>query len=153
MSGNFLSCLKFGKTLSGLRREGGISLGTLQWIRASTRIEGRISWFFSSYSSKLGVLLELRWGHQGPAHAASGKFSLHVSCEGPLGISLQSLLGTPSPCGVLAGTSGFLFSADKVLGVPLEFLQGSQALSRVETCKSAFLSSWKSNVRILVELT
>ena len=36
------------------------------------------------------VPLELRRGLQGPACVASGKASLHASCEGPLGIPLQS---------------------------------------------------------------
>ena len=39
------------------------------------------------------------------------------------------------------------------LGVPMEFQQGSQASFLVETCKSAFLSSFKSSVRLPVELT
>ena len=39
------------------------------------------------------------------------------------------------------------------LGAPLEFPQGSQASSHVELCKSAFLLSWKSSVRVPVELT
>ena len=59
MSGNFLSCLK------GVRREGGISLVMPQGKNASSPIEGRISWFFSSCSSKLGVLPLLIWGPQG----------------------------------------------------------------------------------------
>ena len=141
------------RTVSRLKSKGGISLETPQQKKASSRLEGRISWFFSSYSSKLGVLLELRWGHQGPAHAASGKFSLHVSCEGPLGIPLQSQPWPRSSSGVEAGTSCFLSSADMDLGFPLEFPQGSQASSHVQTCHSALLSSWKSSVRLPVGLT
>ena len=45
--------------LSRLKREVGISLETLQWKRASTHVDGRISWFFSSCGRKLGVPLEL----------------------------------------------------------------------------------------------
>ena len=37
--------------------------------------------------------LELRWGPQGPTRMASGKASLHASCDGPLGIPLQSVPG------------------------------------------------------------
>ena len=59
MLGNFWSCLKGVKDLSRLKREAGISLEMLQWKRASSRFEGRISWFFSSCIRKLGVLLEL----------------------------------------------------------------------------------------------
>ena len=81
------------RTLLRLKREGGISLETLQWKRASFYVEGRISWFFSSCSRKFRLSLELRPGPQGPARVASGKSSLHVSCEGPLGIPLQSVQG------------------------------------------------------------
>ena len=50
-------------------------------------------------------------------------------------------------------TSRFLFSADMDFGDPLEFPQRSQSLSRVEKCKSAYLSSWRDGVRLPVELT
>ena len=59
----------------------------------------------------------------------------------------------PSSCSVEAGTSGFLSSADMDLGDSLEFPQWNQALSRVETCKSALRSSWKTRVRLPVRLT
>ena len=36
------------------------------------------------------VLLQLRWGPQGPVRVSSGKASLHASYKGPLGIPLQS---------------------------------------------------------------
>ena len=58
---------------------------------------------------------------------ASGKASLHASCEGPLGILLQLLPGPRSSSGAEARTSGFLSSADMDLGVSLGFPQGSQA--------------------------
>ena len=64
---------------------------------------------------------------------ASGKSSLHASCEGPLRIPLKLVPGARSSSRVDAGTSGFLFSADMDLEVPMEFQQGSQASSRVET--------------------
>ena len=70
---------------------------------------------------------------------ASGKSSLHVSCEGPLGIFWQSLPGLRSSSGVVAGTTVFLSSANMDLGVPLKFSQGSHASSRVEICKADFL--------------
>ena len=79
-----------------LKREGRISLATPQWKRTSSHVEGRISWFLSSCSMKLGVPLDLRRGPQGPAHVASGKSSLCASCEGPLGIPLQSVPGPMS---------------------------------------------------------
>ena len=122
-----------------------------QWKRASSHVEGRISWFFLSCGKKVGVPLELQLGFQGPAHVASGKSSLHASCEGPLRIPLQSVPGSRSSSGVVAKTSVLPFNADMDLGVPIEFQQGNQASSPVETCKFAFLSSSKSSVRVPVE--
>ena len=65
------------KTLSRLKREGGISLKMLQLKRASSRVDGRISWFFLSCGRKLGVPLKLP---QGTDRVASGKSSLYESC-------------------------------------------------------------------------
>ena len=67
------------------------------------------------------VPLELRQGTQGPTCVASGKSSLHASCEGPLGISLQSVPGPRSSSGAEVRTSGFLSITDMELGIPLEF--------------------------------
>ena len=58
-------------TLSCFKRERGVSLETLLWKRASSHIEGRISWFFWSCSGKLGVPLKLWQGYQGLARVAS----------------------------------------------------------------------------------
>ena len=112
------------RTLSRLKREGGISLEMSQWKRASSRFEGRISWFFLTCGSNLRVPLELRRGHQGPARVASGKPSLHANSERALGIPLQSLPGTRSSCGVEAGTSELFSSADMDLGVLSSFHRG-----------------------------
>ena len=84
---------------------------------------------------------------------ASGKSSVHASCEGPFGIPLQSLTGLRTSSGVEVGTSGFLSSVYMDLGVSWEFPQGRQASSYKETGKSALLSSSKSNVRLPVMLT
>ena len=153
MSGNFLSCLKGVKDFFEAPEGGGISLVMLQQKRASFCIEGRISCFFSSCGRKLGVPLELRWGPQGPAHVASGKSSLHASCEGILEIPLQSLPCLRYSSGAEAGISGFLSSVDMDLGDPVEFQQGNQASSSVQTCKSALLSICNSSLRLPVKLT
>ena len=141
------------RTISRVKRESGISLETLQWKRASSFLEGRISCFVSSYSRNLGVPLELRGGPQGPARVASGKSSLHAICEGSLQIPLQSVPCLRSSSGAEAGTSGFLSNSDKDLGVPMEFQQGRLASSYVDTWKFALFSSCKSRVRLPVELT
>ena len=124
-----------------------------QQKRASSGVEGRTSWFFSSCTSKLGVPPELQRGPQGHGRGASGSSSLHERCEGPLGISLQLLPKTRSSSRFEARTSVFYPRADMDLRVPLGFPQGSQASSRVETCKSALLSSWKNIARLPVGWT
>ena len=42
--------------------EHGIDLHVMQGIRASSRGEGEVSWFFSSWGGNLGYMLELRRG-------------------------------------------------------------------------------------------
>ena len=84
---------------------------------------------------------------------ASGKSSLHSSCEGPLGIPLQSVPGHTASSRVEAGTSSFLFSSDMDLRVPMEFQQESQASSCVETWKSASLLRCKRGVSLPVDWT
>ena len=121
------------RTLWRLKREGGISLVMPQWKRASSRVEGRINWFFSSCSGILGVSIDLQWRPQGPNHVASGKSSLHASYERALRIPLQWVMGVRSSSGAQAGTSGFLSRADMDLGVPMRFQQGIEASSLVET--------------------
>ena len=108
-------------TLLRHKREGGISLEMPHRKRASFRIEGRISWFLSSCGRKLRVPIELCQGLQGFARVASGKSSLHASCEEPLGIPLQSVSDPRPSSGAKAGSSGFLSSADMDLRVPMEF--------------------------------
>ena len=76
MLGIFLSCSKCVKDLWNFQILGVISLETPQRKWASSRLEGRTSWIFSS----LEGALDLRWGPQGPALVASGKASPHASC-------------------------------------------------------------------------
>ena len=42
--------------------EHGITLHTVQGIRASSPAEGDVSWDFSSCGRNLGYILELQWG-------------------------------------------------------------------------------------------
>ena len=78
MSGIFLSCRKGVKDLCKFQRLGVISLETPQRKWASSRLEGRTSWMFSS----CGRCSRLRWGPQGPSLVASGKASPHASYSG-----------------------------------------------------------------------
>ena len=80
-------------TLSRLKREGGISLEMLQWKRASSGVEVRMSGFFSSCGRILEVSLEFRQGPQGPAHLPCKKSSLHSSSEWLLWIPLKLVQG------------------------------------------------------------
>ena len=79
-------------TLTRFKRECGVSVQTLLWKSASSRIEGIISWFFSSCGGKRGVPLELQRGSQGLVRVASDNSGLFSSYEGPVGIPLESLL-------------------------------------------------------------
>ena len=128
------------RTLSRLKKEGRLSFTTPQRKRASFRIERRISQFFSSCGRKHGAPLALRRGPQGLVRVSVGKSGLHASCEGPLGIAFQLVLRPRYSSGVEDGNSWCPSSADMDLRVPMEYPQGSQTSSRVETCKSAFLS-------------
>ena len=144
------------RTISRPKREGGISLKTPQWKRASSHVEGRISCFFSSCGRNLGVPLELRLGPQGPNRVASGKSSLHASCEGPLGIPLQSLPGPMSSLEMrlerqgssqrLTCISSFLWSFNRGVRSHLVWRQASPLSSRAVTAVSGFLSSGHKDV-------
>ena len=128
MSGNFLSCSKVVKDLWMFQRLCVISLDTTQQKWASSRLEGRTSWIFSSCgrSSRLTTVTS--------------------------GIRSGGLRKGQSPCELLGGLSGFLSSRcwglrpcvesvrepedsspvmTWILRVFLESPQGSQASSRV----------------------
>ena len=101
-----------------------ISLETPQRKWASSRLEGRTSWIFSS----CGMCSRLTTGTSGTRLVASRKASPHASCSGasrgPLGFPLRSMLGPKTLCGVSTGTCRFLSSADMDLGVLLEAPRG-----------------------------
>ena len=117
-------------TVSSFKREhDGISLETLQWQRASSRVEGRIPWFSPRLGGKFEVPLELRRGPQGPACVASGKSCLLSNCEGHLRIPPRQCRGIgphlelrPEPQGsspILTWISGFLWSFNRESGLVL----------------------------------
>ena len=78
MSGNFLSCSKGVIHPLEVQRLGVISLGTPQRKWASSRLEGKTSWIFSS----CGRCSRPTTGPKVPALVASGKASPHASCTG-----------------------------------------------------------------------
>ena len=120
LSGKFLGCIKAVKDPFEVQERCDF-FPKPQRERASSRVEGIISWFFFSCARKLGVPLELLLEPQGPACDASGKSSLHAPCEGPFGIPLQSVPCPRSSSAAEATTSGLLSRADMDLGVPIEF--------------------------------
>ena len=74
-------------TLSSSKRDRGLSLETLHRNRASSSMQGRISWFAWSCGGKLRVHIELR-------------VDLVYPLESPLGIQISF--------GIARGTLGFL---------------------------------------------
>ena len=78
MWGNFLSCSKGVKDPLEVPKLGVTSLETPQRKRASSRLEGRTSWIFSS----CGRCSRLTTGTQGPALLASGKATPLANCSG-----------------------------------------------------------------------
>ena len=120
-----------------------ISLETPQRKWASSRLEGRTSWIFSS----CGRCSRHTTGTSG---TRSGDLRKGQSpcARWSLGIPLPLILGPKTLCGVGAGTFGFLCSADMDLGVLLESPQRSQSSSRVGACTCTFLPSWSSSVTL-----
>ena len=101
MSGNFLSCSKGVKDLFEVQE------GRCDFPHDASAEKSLISLGGENLLDFLEltqVPLELRQGHQGPGRVASGKASLHASCEGHLGILLQSVPGPKTLSGVEAGT-------------------------------------------------
>ena len=84
MSGNFLSCSKGVKDPLDVQMLDVISLETPQWKWASSRLEGRTSWIFSSF----GRCSRLTTGTSGTRSGGLRKGQ--------------------SPCELLGGLSGFL---------------------------------------------
>ena len=91
----------------------------LQEQMASCSEDGGFSWFFSSCSWRLGILLQLTRGTQGVSRGASGKSNLHASCEGILGVPLEPLQGNQDLSRV-EWELGVLFPCSRILEVPLE---------------------------------
>ena len=71
MSGNFLSCIRGIKDPFEAQEGSWVTLEMPQPKWASSRIEGRISWFFSSWTNKLGGPLKISMGILGPTHGFS----------------------------------------------------------------------------------
>ena len=99
MLGKFLSCSKGVKDPLEFQRLGVISLGTPQRKRASSSLEGRTSWIFSS----CGRCSRLSTGTSGTRSGGLRKGQSRVA-RGPLGIPFPAILGPKTLCGVSGGT-------------------------------------------------
>ena len=138
-----------------------ISLETPQWKWASSRLEGRTSWIFSSCCR----WSRLTWGPQGPALVASGKASPHACCSGASRVPLPSLPGlrpcvelVPEPedsTQVLTWILGYFWSLPRGVSPRLEWGHARAISSRAVAAVSRFPSrgsricgfpSWLSHV-------
>ena len=139
------------RTCSRLKREGGISLETPQRKRASSHVEGRISWFFSSCSTKMGFLSSydeevrdpLMWPQECPAFMRvawghSGFLSSRCWALGPH-LELRPEPQVSSP--VLTWTSDFLWCFHRGVRPRLVLRHVSPLSSRAGKAVSGFWSS------------
>ena len=111
------------RTLLRLKNEGGISLEMPQQKRASSPMKGRISWFFSSCSRKLGVPLCEDWDHRDPLMRLQESKSSMLVVRGPscflsnrcwgLGLHLKLSLELQVSSPVLIRILGFLWSFNR----------------------------------------
>ena len=118
---------------------------TPQWKEASSRLEGRTSWIFSS----CGRCSRLMTATSGTRSGGLRKGQSPCELLGGLsGVLLPSMPVPKTLCGVGAGTCRFLSRPDMYLGVFLDSPQGSQSSSRVGACTCAFLPSCSSSVAL-----
>ena len=119
-----------------------ISLEKPQWKWASSRLEGKTSWIFSS----CGRSPRLTTGTSGTR--SGGHRKGQSPCEFLRGLSGFLSLGCPGlrPCVESGRNLGFLSSADMDLWVFLESPQGSQSSCRIRACTCASLQSGSSSV-------
>ena len=107
------------------------------------------------------IPLELRRGIQGPARVASGKPSLHASCNGPLGIPLQSVPGPKSSSGVrpepevsspvLTWILRFLWSLHRGVRSRLDWRHARPLSYQVVATVSGFLTSQHRDLWLSLE--
>ena len=120
--------------------------------RPHLALRGESLGFFRVVAGNLGFLSSYDWDFRDPL-VLPQKSPVSMRVARGLSGFLSSQCCDLGPHLELRMEPHFLTSADMDLGVPMEFSQGSKALSRVETCKSAFLSSCNSSVRLPVGLT
>ena len=114
------------RTLSRVKREAGISLEMPQWKRASSRIEGRISWCSYVVAGNLGFLSSYEWDLRD---------TLVCPQESPVSMRVARVL------------LGFLSTCCWVLGPHVELRSETQVSFPVLTWISVFVWSFYRGVR------
>ena len=121
-----------------------ISLEMPQRKWASSRLEGRTSWIFSS----CGRCSRHTTGTSGTRSGGLRKGQSPWSCSGPLGIPLQWMLALRPCVESLQEPEDSSPVLTWILGVLLESPQGSQSSSRVGARTCSFLPSCSSSVAL-----
>ena len=93
----------------------------MQGNQASSRGEGEVSWFFSSYGRNLGYILELQCGWPFKTHVCSVTSGLLFSYEGDLRNLLEALQGNRDTSQGGARDPGSLSSCHRDIGIPINF--------------------------------
>ena len=109
--------------------EHGIALHAMQGNRASSLIEGEVSWFFASCSRNLGYIFELWRGWPFKTRVCSATSGLLSSCKGHLGILLEAWQGKTNASRGDGGDAGSLSSSHRDIGFPVNFQDESGILS------------------------
>ena len=134
-------------TLSRLKREGGISVQTQQQKGASSRLEGRISWGFSNCRGNFGFPSSCDRDFK-PAHVASGKSSLHLSCEDECRSAVVSQQGNQASNRMERGISRCFSSCSRKCVHSFELPRGPQGTSHCAYWKPGILSNCEGPLRI-----
>ena len=105
--------------------EQGIALHPMQGNRASSHIEGKVSWFFSSCSMNLGYILELRRGWPFETQVCSATSGLLSNYEGHLRNLIEAWQGNMDASRGEVGDPGYLSSCYSDIGISINFQQES----------------------------
>ena len=148
--------------LSCFKRECGVSLETLLWKRASSRVEGRISWVSRVAAGHVEFLLRGDADFRDPLMLPQeSQVSIRVA-RGLLGVLCSRCRGIgphlelrPEPQGsssVLTWISGFLWSFNRGVRLRLVWRHGIQLPSRGVKEVSGFLSSGHRVLGLFLEV-
>ena len=150
--GNFWGLLKHVKYPFEFQEGTWAVLEKLQRKRASSSVQGRISWFAWSCGGKVRVPLELRVDLGDLLVSPQGsQISLALQRAPRESSSIAAGMNRASSL-VEAGTSVFFSISDIDLRDSEDLEQGSQASTCIEARNSSCLSSFSWGVRPLVEL-